>query len=162
MVSWAQLMNLVHEILLHKGRRRTEGIQRESNSIWSIAPTDSVFTAIARMAEHEVGALIVLHDDQLMGIISERDYARKVILKEKASKLIPVSEIMTHEVICVSPQHHIDECVNLMKENHIRHLPVLEADNIVGMLSLRDLFSATIEEQATTIEHLEHYIRGEV
>lgn len=150
-------MNLVHEILLHKERLR-----KVSNSIWSVAPTDSVFTAIARMADHEVGALIVLDDDQLAGIISERDYARKVILKEKASKLIPVSEIMTHEVICVSPQHHIDECVNLMKENHIRHLPVVEAGDIIGMLSLRDLFSATIEEQATTIEHLEHYIRGEV
>ena len=150
-------MNLVHEILLNKERLR-----KVSNSIWSVAPADSVFTAIERMAEHEVGALIVLDDDQLMGIISERDYARKVILKEKASKLIPVSEIMTHEVICVSPQHHIDECVNLMKENHIRHLPVIETGDIIGMLSLRDLFSATIEEQASTIEHLEHYIRGEV
>jgi CBS domain-containing protein len=157
MTSWAMLMNLVHEILLHKER-----VQRASNSIWSVAPSDSVFTAIARMAEHEVGALLVFDDDRLMGIISERDYARKVILKEKASKLIPVSEIMTHKVISVGLADHIDECVNLMKENHIRHLPVIDGGAVVGMLSLRDLFSATIEEQATTIEHLEHYIRGEV
>jgi CBS domain-containing protein len=114
------------------------------------------------MAEHEVGALMVLEQEQLIGIISERDYARKVILEEKASKLIPVSEIMTQRVISVSSKHHIDECVNLMKDNHIRHLPVIDRGVIVGMLSLRDLFSATIEEQASTIEHLEHYIRGEV
>lgn len=145
-------MNLVHELLRHK----------KNNRIWSIGPTESVFAAIARMAEHEVGALMVLEQEQLVGIISERDYARKVILEEKASKLIPVSEIMTQRVISVSSKHHIDECVNLMKDNHIRHLPVIDRGVIVGMLSLRDLFSATIEEQASTIEHLEHYIRGEV
>ncbi len=145
-------MNLVHELLRHK----------KNNRIWSIGPAESVFAAIARMAEHEVGALMVLEQEQLVGIISERDYARKVILEEKASKLIPVSEIMTQRVISVSSKHHIDECVNLMKDNHIRHLPVIDRGVIVGMLSLRDLFSATIEEQASTIEHLEHYIRGEV
>ena len=136
--------------------------QKANNNIWSIGPTESVYTAIERMAEHEIGALMVLSEGQLSGIITERDYARKVILKDRSSKTVPVEEIMTHEVVTVDLQHRIDECVDLMKEHHIRHLPVVDDNKLVGMLSLRDLFAATIEEQATTIDHLEHYIRGEV
>jgi CBS domain-containing protein len=151
-VSEAKPMSLVHELLRRKA----------NNNIWSIGPEASVFAAITSMAEHEVGALLVIGDGDLVGIISERDYARKVIIKEKSSKLIPVSEIMTHEVITVDSKYHIDECVTLMKERHIRHLPVVDDQEISGMLSLRDLFAATIKEQAETIDHLEHYIRGEV
>lgn len=145
-------MKLVNELLQHKS----------DQSIWSIGPNDPVFTAIERMAEHEVGALLVLDQSRLVGIVTERDYARKVILRDKSSKQIPVAEIMTQDVITVTSDLHIDECVNLMKANHVRHLPVIDDAVIVGMLSLRDLFSATIEEQASTIDQLQHYIRGEV
>jgi CBS domain-containing protein len=154
-------MKLVHEVLKQK-----------DGSIWSIAPSDSVLDAIATMAQHEVGALFVIagarsddgpvSSDRLEGIISERDYARKVILKNKQSASIPVREIMTHDVIVVDPRQHIDDCVRLMKRHHVRHLPVIEDAQLIGMLSLRDLFAAIIEEQATTIDHLQHYIRGEV
>ncbi len=152
-------MKLVHEVLKTK-----------DGSIWSITPADSVYNAIASMAEHEVGALLVVDSpgahsrsvDQLVGIISERDYARKVILKDKLSKEIAVQEIMTHDVIHVDSHSRIEDCVRLMREHHVRHLPVIDDGEISGMLSLRDLFAAIIEDQATTIENLEHYIRGEV
>ncbi|MYE53183.1 MAG: CBS domain-containing protein, partial [Gammaproteobacteria bacterium] len=128
----------------------------------SVAPSDTVYDAIAMMAEKEVGALLVVDAGRTAGIISERDYTRKVILKDKSSKQAQVREIMTTEVVSVTPEMHIDECVALMKKHHIRHLPVSENGVITGMLSLRDLFSAIIDEQADTIEHLEHYVRGEV
>ena len=144
-------MQLVKNILKHK-----------TGGIFSVAPTDTVYNAIAMMAEKEVGALLVVDSDRTAGIISERDYTRKVILKDKSSKQAQVREIMTTEVVSVTPEMHVDECVALMKKHHIRHLPVSEDGVITGMLSLRDLFSAIIDEQAHTIEHLEHYVRGEV
>ena len=114
------------------------------------------------MAEKEVGALLVMREGRLAGIISERDYTRKVILKDKSSKATQVSEIMTAEIVSATSSHLIDECVALMKRHHIRHLPVVDDGEVTGMLSLRDLFSAIIDEQAHTIENLEHYVRGEV
>ena len=144
-------MKLVHEILQYKG-----------DHIWSIAPDAWVYDAIAMMAEREVGALLVMSDEQLLGIVSERDYARKVILKDKSSKATRVSEIMTHEVIHVDSHLHVGDCVQIMKDNHVRHLPVIDEGVIVGMLSLRDLFSTIIDDQASTIDQLQHYIRGEV
>jgi CBS domain-containing protein len=113
------------------------------------------------MADREVGALLVMIDGQLVGIISERDYARKVILEDKNSKQTRVSEIMTRNVITVTSEDHIEDCVVLMKQHHIRHLPVIDAGIVAGVVSLRDLFTTIIDEQAFTIEQLEHYIRGE-
>ncbi|MCY3794423.1 MAG: CBS domain-containing protein [Gammaproteobacteria bacterium] len=137
-------------------------LKQKTGGIFSVAPNDTVYDAIAMMAEKEVGALLVVDAGRTAGIISERDYTRKVILKDKSSKQAQVQEIMTTEVVSVTPEMHIDECVALMKKHHIRHLPVSENGVITGMLSLRDLFSAIIDEQADTIEHLEHYVRGEV
>ncbi|MYF49594.1 MAG: CBS domain-containing protein [Gammaproteobacteria bacterium] len=137
-------------------------LKQKTGGIFSVAPSDTVYDAIAMMAEKEVGALLVVDAGRTAGIISERDYTRKVILKDKSSKQAQVQEIMTTEVVSVTPEMHIDECVALMKKHHIRHLPVSENGVITGMLSLRDLFSAIIDEQADTIEHLEHYVRGEV
>ena len=137
-------------------------LKQKTGGIFSVTPTDTVYDAIAMMAEKEVGALLVVDAGRTAGIISERDYTRKVILKDKSSKQAQVQEIMTTEVVSVTPEMHIDECVALMKKHHIRHLPVSENGVITGMLSLRDLFSAIIDEQADTIEHLEHYVRGEV
>ena len=137
-------------------------LKQKTGGVFSVAPSDTVYDAIAMMAEKEVGALLVMDGDRTAGIISERDYTRKVILKDKSSKQAQVQEIMTTKVVSVTPEMHIDECVALMKKHHIRHLPVAENGVITGMLSLRDLFSAIIDEQADTIEHLEHYVRGEV
>jgi CBS domain-containing protein len=108
-----------------------------------------------------VGALPVIQDQSLVGIISERDYARKVILKDKSSKTTRVSEIMTPDVVTVTEHQRIEECINLMKRHHIRHLVVVEEGRVTGMVSLRDLFNETIGEQAETIHQLEHYIRGQ-
>ena len=137
-------------------------LKAKGGGIYSIDPADTVYEAIAMMAEKEVGALLVMREGHPVGIISERDYTRKVILKDKSSKETRVSEIMTTEVISTTSRHHIDECVALMQEHHIRHLPVVDKGVVTGMLSLRDLFSAIIDEQASTIENLEHYVRGEV
>ena len=137
-------------------------MKQKGGGIFSIDPGDTVYDAIAMMAEKEVGALLVMQEDHPVGIISERDYTRKVILKDKSSKQTRVADIMTSKVIWATSSHHIDECVNLMKAHHIRHLPVIDDGVVTGMLSLRDLFSAIIDEQASTIENLEHYVRGEV
>ncbi len=137
-------------------------LKAKGGGIYSIGPVDTVYDAIAMMAEREVGALLVMREGQPVGIISERDYTRKVILKDKSSKQTRVSEIMTSNVISATSRHHSDECVALMKNHHIRHLPVIDQGVVTGMLSLRDLFSAIIDEQASTIENLEHYVRGEV
>ncbi len=144
-------MQTVHKILKHKG-----------DHIYSVEPIETVYNAIALMADKEIGALLVMQDAHPLGIISERDYTRKVILKDKSSKATRVSEIMTSELVSVDSHAHIDDCIALMNEHHIRHLPVIDEGVVVGMLSARDLFSAIINEQAHTIEHLEHYVRGEV
>ena len=142
---------MVHKILTHKG-----------DHIYSVDPIETVYNAIVIMAEHEIGALLVMQEAHPVGIISERDYTRKVILKDKSSKVTRVSEIMTSTLVTVDSHTHIDDCIALMNEHHIRHLPVIDEGVVVGMLSARDLFSAIISEQAHTIEHLEHYVRGEV
>lgn len=144
-------MQRVRDILDHKG-----------DLVFGIEPDATVYSAISIMADKGVGALLVMRAKQPVGIISERDYTRNVILKDKLSKQTQVAEIMTAELITVSSDEHIDECVALMKQHHIRHLPVVDDGQVVGVLSLRDLFSAIIDEQAHTIEHLEHYVRGEV
>lgn len=127
--------------------------------IWSVSPDASVYEAIETMADKGCGALLVMTGNQLKGIISERDYARKVILAGGASKDMKVSEIMTANVITVQPSHRVEECLSVMTEKRIRHLPVVEGDKVVGMMSIGDLVKAIIAKQAFLIAELERYIR---
>jgi len=135
-------------------------LERKDGEIWSIGPEASVYAAIELMAEKRIGALMVLDQGRPLGILSERDYARKVILKGRASEKTRVDEIMTREVFHATPQNTLDECMALMTDKNIRHLPVMDDDQLLGMLSLGDLVKAIIAEQQFTIEELEHYIRG--
>jgi signal-transduction protein with cAMP-binding, CBS, and nucleotidyltransferase domain len=127
--------------------------------IWSISPSASVFEAIEMMADKECGALLVMEGRKLDGIISERDYARKVILAGGSSKNMKVSEIMTASVITVQPSHRVEQCLSVMTEKRIRHLPVVEDDKVVGMMSIGDLVKAIIAKQAFLIAQLEEYIK---
>ena len=125
----------------------------------SVAPDDSVFTALEMMAEYDVGALLVMEGTHLAGIFSERDYARKIILQGKSSRETKVREIMTDKVLCCKPELTVDEAMAIMSQKHIRHLPVMTADNqLLGIVSIGDLVKATIEEQAFVIAQLEQYI----
>lgn len=126
-----------------------------------VAPSDTVYHALTVMAKHEVGALLVLDGEQLVGIFSERDYARKIILQGKTSKETLVSEIMSDKVAYVTPSVSLDECMALMTEKHFRHLPVLDdAGNVLGIISIGDLVKETISDQKFLIAQLEHYIAG--
>jgi CBS domain-containing protein len=126
--------------------------------LFSIGPNEPVLEAIRLMAEHHVGALLVMKGDQLVGIVSERDYARKVILKGRSSAETPVSQIMSAPVVTVTLNSSVQECMQLMTARHVRHLPVVEGGKVVGMVSIGDLVKAVIEEQKQTIEQLESYI----
>ena len=144
-------MKTVRDVMRHRGR----GV------IYSVLPIASVYEAIEKMAEEHVGALPVLQDGKLVGVVSERDYARKVILKDKSSKQTRVSEIMTREVVTVTSGERVEACMELMQRHHIRHLVVVDAGVVIGMLSLRDLLTEVMAEQASLIDQLEHYIRGD-
>lgn len=133
-------------------------LDRKPRSIFSIAPEAPVLEAIRAMAEHGVGALLVMQGEKLAGILSERDYARKVILKGRSSSDTPVSQIMTAQVITVDPFATTQHCMQLMTDRRVRHLPVVEGGKVVGMLSIGDLVRAVLAEQAQTIEQLENYI----
>ena len=137
-------------------------LKTKGGHIYSVSPLETVYNAIVTMAEREIGALLVMQEEHPVGIVSERDYTRKVILRDRSSRQTRVSEIMTCDLITVGVDDHVDDCVALMKTHHIRHLPVMEDGKVLGVLSLRDLFSAIIDQQQHTIEHLEHYVRGEV
>ncbi len=126
--------------------------------IWTIDATQPVLVAIKYMAEKNIGALLVTDQDQLSGIISERDYARKVILQGRSSRETAISEIMSTHIISVGPDDTIDTCMELMTKHDIRHLPVLERDKLIGVLSIGDLVRATIADQQQTIEQLSGYI----
>lgn len=132
----------------------------KGHEIWSVSPDAPVLDAIKSMAEHGCGALLVMDADKLVGIISERDYARKVILKGKASNTTPVREIMSDRVVCAAPTQLVHDCMTLMTEKRIRHLPVVDDGRVLGVLSIGDLVRSIIADQQGQIEQLEHYIAG--
>ncbi|MCY7388103.1 MAG: CBS domain-containing protein [Burkholderiales bacterium] len=129
-------------------------------TLWSVSPDDTVFDAIKVLAEKGVGALIVMKDGKLAGILSERDYTRKVALLGKNSKETYVRDIMTANVLVISPKTRTRECMTIMSEKNIRHLPVVDGDTVVGMLSIRDLMNDIIKDHEYTISQLESYIKG--
>ncbi len=133
-------------------------LQAKGHDIWSVLPTSSVFNAIRLMADHNIGALLVMEHGKIVGIMSERDYARKVILRGKSSKETPVREIMTDKVVYGEPGQTIEECMALLTHKRIRHLPVLSGDDLVGMISIGDVVKAIIAEQEDKIRLLEQYI----
>jgi CBS domain-containing protein len=142
-------MATASQLLRHKGRL-----------IYSVSPDAPVLDAIREMAEHGVGALLVMQGEKLLGMVSERDYARKVILKGRSSSETNVSQIMSSPVLTVRPDQSVNECMRLMTDNRVRHLPVVDAERVVGVLSIGDLVRAVVEEQQQTIEQLEHYIHS--
>ena len=135
-------------------------LEAKSHGLCTIGPEAPVFDSLKLMAEKNIGALLVVENDKLVGIVSERDYARKVILHGKSSHDTPVKEIMTARVVCVHPENTVEECMALMTDKHIRHLPVIENDKLVGMLSIGDLVKETISEQQFMIKQLESYIHS--
>ena len=130
----------------------------KGHDVWSVHPDDTVLDAIKMMAEKDIGALIVIEDGKPVGIFTERDYARKVYLKGKSSLDTPVRDIMVAPVICVGLDQSVDECMALMTAKRFRHLPVMDGDQLVGMVSIGDLVKSVIAEQQFTIEQMEHYI----
>lgn len=138
----------------------SEILDYKGGNIWTVSPEATVFEAIQLMAEKNVGALLVTEGDRLLGVLSERDYTRKVALKGKSSKELKVREILSDQVTTVTPNHTIEDCMRLMTENRIRHLPVLEGSRLKGIVSIGDLVNWTISAQTTTIRQLETYITG--
>ncbi|MFK2912660.1 CBS domain-containing protein [Pseudomonas sp. 3HC3] len=145
-------MKTVEQILKTKSQHQT---------VYTIGPDDSVLDALKLLAEKNVGALPVVEGGQVVGIVSERDYARKLVLKGRSSAATPVREIMSEPVVTVAPKQKLDYCMNLMTDRHLRHLPVVENGRLLGLLSIGDLVKETIAEQASLIKQMEQYIRGE-
>jgi len=139
----------ISEILGSKGR-----------TAWSVAPDVTVLSAITLMAEKNIGAVLVMDGDRLVGILSERDYTRKVVLRGRSSRDTRVGEIMVGAPITVTPAHSVDECLHIMTEHRVRHLPVIEGTKVAGLVSIGDLVNWVISAQSATIDHLEGYISG--
>ena len=134
---------------------------KPDQAIYTIEPGASVFDAISLMAEKSIGALLVMEDDKMVGIVTERDYARKIMVMGRSSKETPVRDIMTSWVMYVQPEQTSEECMKLMTEHRRRHLPVIAGGKVVGIISIGDLVKDIISEQQFIIEQLEHYIRGD-
>ena len=135
-------------------------LEAKGHDVWSITPQTTVLEGLSKMSEKRIGALLVVEQERLCGIFSERDYARKVVLQGKSSRNTPVSEIMTADVTSVNPSQTIRECMELMTAGRFRHLPVLDQGRLVGVVSIGDIVKAVISEQAQVIEQLESYITG--
>lgn len=135
-------------------------LERKSGELISVSPDATVFQALQVMAEQDIGAVLVMDMGDVLGIFSERDYARRIVLQGRTSAGTKVRDIMTSKVVYVGPQQSVAECMALMTEKHFRHLPVMEAGRVIGMLSIGDLVRATIEEQQLVIEQLVNYIRA--
>lgn len=133
-------------------------LKTKGNNVYSVTGQESVYEAIKVMGEKNIGALLVMEDEKLTGILSERDYARKIILKGKSSRETLVKEIMTENVLTVIPEDSIERCMAIMTEKHIRHLPVVENNKVLGMISIGDVVNCIIESQKETIAHLQNYI----
>jgi CBS domain-containing protein len=142
-------MTTAHDIIRYKGK-----------TVHAVRPDDTVLSALGVMAEHDIGAVLVVEGDELLGILSERDYARKVALLGRASRDSPVRLIMTANVVCVPPNRTIEECMGLMTERRCRHLPVVENGRVIGLVSIGDLVKAMIDEKEFTINQLKNYIAG--
>lgn len=132
----------------------------KGHKIHSVSPETMVYDAIKLMNEVKVGALLVIEDNKLVGIISERDYARRVILEDRSSHDTPVRDIMTSEVLTVTPDQSVEDCMKIMSEHHIRHLPVIENEQAIGVISTMDVVTNIISEKESVIDQLEHYIAG--
>jgi len=145
---------------MHKTTNVKQILSEKGHEVWSTSPSTTVFDALKFMSDKGIGALVVLDDLKVVGVYSERDYARKVILDGKSSKDLPVKEIMTRRVVCVKPENTTEECMALMTDKHIRHLPVVEDDELVGIISIGDIVKAIISQQEFVIEQLENYITG--
>ena len=143
-------MTTVCHILEDKGRQ-----------VWSVRPDDKVYDAIKMMADRDVGSLVVLDGSKIVGIVTERDYARNVFLRGRASPQTRVDDIMERNVVCVGPDQSIEECMALMTMKRLRHLPVIERDELVGIVSIGDVVKSIISDREFVIEQLEHYIRGQ-
>jgi len=135
-------------------------LEKKGSAVHSISPGASVFDALKIMAEHNVGALLVMEGTKLAGLISERDYARKVVLLGRVSKDTPVADIMTREVVCVEPGKGVDECMALMTQRHFRHLPVMDGERVAGIISIGDVVKSLLDHQQFTIQQLERYVVG--
>jgi CBS domain-containing protein len=137
-------------------------LHHKGAALWSITPEATVFEAIKLMADKNIGSLLVMSGDRLVGVITERDYTRKIALQGKTSKATRVSEILTSKIISVTPDHTVEECMRLMTENRVRHLPVVENDRVAGLVSIGDLVNWTISAQDAAIAQMEQYIAGGV
>lgn len=141
-------------------KKLTQILQNKSSHLIKIDSQSTVFEALTVMMEHNVSAILIVDDNKLSGIFTERDYARKVVLKGKSSKEIKLHEVMTPSPIVVNPDDSVDHCMEIMTEKHIRHLPVFESGNLIGMISIGDLVKFVIEDQKQTIIDLESYIKS--
>jgi CBS domain-containing protein len=135
-------------------------LRYKGHQVWSVSPDDSVFQAMSLMADNDIGALVVIAGGALVGMVSERDYARKVVLQGRTSEATPVRDIMTSPVVSVSPSHTVDDCMRIVTTRRIRHLPVVDGEQVVGVVSIGDLVWRVISTQTDTIQYLQEYIVG--
>lgn len=132
-------------------------LQSKSSAIWSISPKDNTYQAIELMTEHNIGALLVIDEDQVAGIFSERDFARNIVLKGLSAKEVLVEELMTKEIYCITPDKSVEECMGVMTTAHIRHMPVFENNKLIGLVTFADIVKALLMEQKIKIQDLENY-----